>query len=478
MRPVQAFLSDVALNSVVLMLLGVSFWATWRGLSDFVSGQEDTGGLAGGFGFQALILVIVFALTLAMYVALRELFRVRGWGYLLRGPVAAALYALLAMWSVGFGYGFWWSLLAGQAASTRELEQAVTAFEVRAEALSARLSTAQVLMRDAAALSEAKAEQETRLGASCGVASGTGTGPLYRARMETRAQVSALADSVGSEWAVPLAASLAEARQGLRAVLVPVADAGPPGRAALEAAWAQAASTARRLEAEAQSKGTAYAAQLNAKADRLEIPPDPAGGGVAYCHDPDLARALRLAADALSEPAQGALPDWRWSGGQEGVARAVEDLWSRVFSLVSLKPVAPLDGRSLVALVAAIAVDLALLVMAFFQHAQASGGREGVREVKARRSVLIVPDRNPTRQNRPVTVTATAPSTLVPIEPVAVAIREDRSELVASEIAETVASLEALRLRAMNEGAAPFADDLEITIDKLKSTASRLRDTE
>lgn len=376
MRPVRAFLSDVALNTVVLTLLGVSFLATWRGLSDFITAQDSGAGLAGGAGFGALVFAIVFALTLAMYVALREVFRWRNWKLLVPGLVASALYALLALWSVGFGYGFWWSLIAGEAASARELDAAVGAFEDRAQALSARLSAAGTLMRDAARLSQAKAEQEAGAGGSCGVASGVGEGRLYRARMETHAQITTLAHSVRTEWAAPLEARLQAVREALAAANAPGAD-GAGRRERLQAGWDAALAASRTIAAEAASRGSAYAAQLVAKAELLEQPP--LAGQVPYCHDPDLARALRLAAQALSLPPDDAPLTWRWQGGQEGVARAVEQLWGMVWRLpqtLSGKNIQEdralegntLDGRSLIALIAAVAVDFALLVFTFFQH--------------------------------------------------------------------------------------------------------------
>jgi hypothetical protein len=356
-RTFDKFLLDPALNGVVTLLLLISFLATWRGLSDFISVQD---GLASGGGFALLVGLVVLALTLAMYVALREAMRWRNWKALLPGLLAVALYAVLALWSVGFGYGFWWSLVAGEATSARELDAAITRLETDTAQLSARVTAAETVMDDAAALSAEKAAIEAASGGTCGLASGGGEGPLYRARMETNQTVARLFDSVSSQWAEPLRARL----DALGATMGP-ADQGT-GRATLERAFRDAAAEARTIASEAAARGRSYAALLEAKADQLDQAP--VGGKVAYCHDPDLARALRLAAEALVVAEPVAPVKWQYSGGQAGVARSIETLWGSLFAL--RRP--PMDGRSLIALVAAGAVDLALLAFTFFQATAAA----------------------------------------------------------------------------------------------------------
>ena len=364
--------ADPILNVTVLLLLAISGYATWRGLNDFVAVQDETAGLAADLGFAGLIAAIVIALTLAMYVALREMLKARNWKRVIPGVLAFGLYALLAMWSVGFGYGFWWSLVAGEKTSANELHAAITRIEDETARLTAAIGTAEMLMRDAATLSAAKADQEARLGASCGVSSGTGEGPLYRARMETNAQVATLADSIENQWSASVRTEVAALRSELTQAL---STGGTDQKTAMEQAWTTARSSAGRISAEATARGSAYAAQLRAKADQLDDAP--VGGSVAYCYDPDLARALSIAADAIASPVAIELDDWSWSGGKAGVARAIEGLWAAPLSVVGVKlRSSPLDGRSLVALIAAIAVDFALFVFTVFQ-AVAAGERRG-----------------------------------------------------------------------------------------------------
>ena len=356
-RALGKFLLDPALNGVVALLLIVSFTATWRGLSDFISVQD---GMAGGIEFRLIVFLVVLALTLAMYVALREAMRWRNWKRVIPGLLAVALYGLLALWSVGFGYGFWWSLVAGEATSARELETAAAQIRDDAAGLSARLKAAETVMSDAAGLSEEKAAIEAVSGGTCGVPSGGGEGPLFRARMETNQTIASLSGSLRTEWSRPLQQRL----DALSAELT--VTRGLTDRVALQEAFQKYESTARDIAAEAEARGRAYAAQLTAKADQLDQPP--IGSEVPYCHDSDLARALRLAANALSFTETVRPVSWRYSGGQEGVARSIETLWGSVFSL----RLPPLDGRSLIALIASAAVDLALVVFAIFQSVAAA----------------------------------------------------------------------------------------------------------
>ena len=97
------------------MLLVISGYATWIGMSDFIIGVQSGSSpkardIVGGLSVtnEMLIIVVVIALTLLMYLALRETVAIGvkpQWKRLITLP----LYVFLALWSIGFGYGFWWS---------------------------------------------------------------------------------------------------------------------------------------------------------------------------------------------------------------------------------------------------------------------------------------------------------------------------------------------------------------------------------
>lgn len=110
-----------------LMLLVISGYATWSGMADFIigvstspaaaHGREIVGGLSASN--EIFVIAIVVALTLLMWLALRETFgykRSLGERLIMFPP-----YLFLALWSIGFGYGFWWSLIAGEEATRTSL---------------------------------------------------------------------------------------------------------------------------------------------------------------------------------------------------------------------------------------------------------------------------------------------------------------------------------------------------------------------
>ena len=113
---------NALIGFAALLLLLLSGYATWAGMSDFILGVQG-GAIAsqpGGFvGLSVqtewLIILLVVTLTFLMWLALRETFGVkRTWG---ARAITLPLYLFLALWSVGFGYGFWWSLIAGPEAT-------------------------------------------------------------------------------------------------------------------------------------------------------------------------------------------------------------------------------------------------------------------------------------------------------------------------------------------------------------------------
>ncbi len=360
------FGGSLALNVVIFALLAISFLATWRGLRDFIIGQ-DAQALADPLA-EGFVAAIVFVLTAAMFVALRELLRPRRWWNV---PGAFIVYGLLALWSVGFGYGFWWSLIAGASATQAGLSRAVGAIEAQGADLRARIGAGSDLMSAAADLSEAKTRQEIESGGSCGVASSGGEGPLFRARMETRAQIAALARSVETDWLRPTEDRL-RSLDRLATDARSIAASAPDRGARFDRLHRRAVSVARDLSADSAARSPRYATQLRAKAAQLRGQP---GSDPFYCYDPDLATALEAAAQAFSEPYVIDVPPFRFAEGAEGVAVAIERLWTGVSGSISALVTGGqgpalgrvLTGRDIVALIAAMAVDLTLIVFTLLQ---------------------------------------------------------------------------------------------------------------
>lgn|GEM_PF-2537030 len=374
-----------ALGLVTLLLLAASFFATWRGMSDFIASHD----LAVGVASRGLVFLIVMTLSLAMYVALREFvapYYARGWwAAIWKRVLAGALYGVLGLWSIGFGYGFWWSLIAGQSATEAALQKTVSSISQEASDLRARLDAAGSVMASALEISEAKAVLEAEEGGTCGVRSGAGDGPLARARGETQVQIAALAASVETGWKAPLEARLLGLEDSLQTALNEESGSAAGGgagetsrKARFETLGRQSELAAREIGADATARGRVLAAQLRAKADQLSIPPE--GGRVAYCYDRDLAAALYAASDELAQTYIIEPASFEFAEGADGVAHAIETLFERGLGLAGLgvdragQGRASLDasfaGRDLIALLATIGVDFALFVFALLR-----GGR-------------------------------------------------------------------------------------------------------
>jgi hypothetical protein len=94
-----------------MMLLTISAYATWLGMRDFVMGVSDSAPTSGGsIPNDLLVIMVVVALTFLMWLAMRETFGSHR--RLIERFITIPLYVFLALWSIGFGYGFWWSLIA------------------------------------------------------------------------------------------------------------------------------------------------------------------------------------------------------------------------------------------------------------------------------------------------------------------------------------------------------------------------------
>ena len=98
------------------MLPIISGYAMWHGMRDFIVGVSSTtttpeiGGIS--VSNDVLVIAVVVALTFLMWLTLCETF---GAKCRLRARlITFPLYVFLAIWSIGFGYGFWWRLISGE----------------------------------------------------------------------------------------------------------------------------------------------------------------------------------------------------------------------------------------------------------------------------------------------------------------------------------------------------------------------------
>ena len=359
-----------------LMLLVISGYATWSGMHDFIvgvatspanQGRELPGGLS--VTNDMLVIAIVVALTFLMWLALRETF---GAGRSIRDrALTLPLYLFLALWSIGFGYGFWWSLIAGEEATRTSLSGLQQDARDAGNAVAARLDAVRAQLDNVVTWSESQMAREESSGGSCGVPSGAGRGPLYNARASVRDSVASLRDSIKTAWIGPVQADL-------KALQESVAGLSGGTVAERQENFEQKASTVRSkalaIAARSNEFGQSTASEMHALAVTVSIKPGKPGFS---CYDPTLAQRLRQAATQAGQAVSLKLREASFNEGPAGVANAVKNLWANIGSTISSIPSyfssdsrspesvkgTPISGRDMIALLATIGVDLGLFVL-------------------------------------------------------------------------------------------------------------------
>jgi hypothetical protein len=362
-----------------LMLLIISGYATWAGMNDFIVGAASSHkgrDVPGGFNVSHtnLVIMVTIALTFLMWIALRETIgRGRHW---YNRVITGILYVFLVLWSVGFGYGFWWSLIAGEEATRSSLAALQEDARDAGNAISARLDAVKGGLDAVVTWSDGQMEREEKSGGSCGVASGAGRGPLYNARKSVRDGVSSLRDTVNKNWLVPAQADL----DILRKSAADFESANPDERQKkFEAAATTIRSSAKNIATRSNELGASTAAEMRALAAAVSKKPGEPGFA---CNDPTLAQRLTQAAEQASIPTQLQLRDVAYNEGPAGVANAVKNLWQNLGAYTTslaryifgsqttdyTKGGEPITGRDMIALMATIGIDLGLFVLALLDR--------------------------------------------------------------------------------------------------------------
>lgn len=357
------------------MLVVISGYATWHGMHDFIVGassSQQTSGPAGmSVSNSVLVITIVVALTFLMWLCLRESFGAQR--TITERLITFPLYVFLALWSIGFGYGFWWSLIAGEEATRSGMSGLVEDARDAGNAISARLDAVRIQLDNVVTWSEGQMSREENTGGSCGTGSGAGRGPLYNARRSVRDSITTLRDGVVNSWLGPVRTDLEQLQRAALSL-----DAGgtvEERQKRFETAAAEIRGRARSLAARSNELGNSTAGEMRALADTVSIPPGQQGFS---CYDPTLAQRLRQAAQQASQPADLKLRDAQFNEGPAGVANAIKNLWANIGSYMtsllgfiftggqwtgSTSTGNPISGRDLIALLATIGIDLGLLAL-------------------------------------------------------------------------------------------------------------------
>src|SRR5215467_13869660 len=362
-----------------LMLLLISGYATWHGMRDFIvgvstssaarAGQELPGGLSISNDF--LVIAVVIALTFLMWLALRETFGAQR--RVTERLITFPLYLFLAIWSIGFGYGFWWSLIAGEETTRTSLQNLQEDARDAAAAVAARLDAVRGQLDNVVIWSDSQMSREEGTGGSCGTPSGAGRGPLYNARRSVRDSVSSLRDSMTNTWIAPIQTELERLRQSVTGLDGATIE---ERQQRFEAKASEIRGNARNIAARSNELGRATAAQMRALANLVSGQPNQTG---FYCYDPTLAQRLRQAGDQADQAVELNLREAHFNEGPAGVANAIKNLWRNIGTYASSlasyvisgggetgKRTAsgdPVTGRDMIALLATIGVDLGLLAL-------------------------------------------------------------------------------------------------------------------
>ena len=361
------------------MLLILSGYATWHGMRDFIIGVSSTPtsqgqSLPGGMSISndVLVIAVVVALTFLMWLMLRETFGAKR--HLRERLITFPLYVFLAVWSIGFGYGFWWSLISGEEATRTGLAGLQEDARDASAVVAARLDAVRGQLDSVVSWSDGQMAREETSGGSCGTPSGAGRGPLYNARRSVRDSINTLREGMTRSWFEPLQADVEQLKQSAAALGGSTVE---ERQRAFEARASDIRGRARNIAARSNQLGRSTAAEMRSIAGAVAIAPGAAGFS---CYDPTLAERLRQAAAQAEQPAELKLREAVFNEGPAGVANAVKNLWRNIGAYSSSlaayvfsggKQAAghtdsgePITGRDLIALLATIGIDLGLLALA------------------------------------------------------------------------------------------------------------------
>lgn len=371
----------------------LSVLATGLGFADLrAAGTDDTE--LSGIELAFTIATTLFVVS-AMVVALHHL--VAPETRLAARLMSFVFYLIFAVWSVGFGYGFFWKELAGQEFTERQFERAITDLSASVARTSAALELSERVTAEAAALATQRADTEAREGRTCAnkPASTPGEGPLMRSRFAFADRARNLGDEVRTSWVGPVADQRMRLQRQVDAL---VKRAAPPASlpAAERAVLEKLAMASRLPAAERRALFTglhedarAFSATANdlralhaeAFAGRLvqlaaEVGPDPQRPGSpdparasdpGYCWDVVLNEKIMAAAAQLRSVEDVAAPEFTFLEGAKATRAAFFGLISWLAGAVGVHIEGGdgfvFDDKAFLALFASIAVDLGIVFL-------------------------------------------------------------------------------------------------------------------
>lgn len=158
--------------SLLLMLSGL---ATGLGLLALVKANTGEVGMVEGF----VVIVLAIGAVVTMWIALEQAMVSMTW----RARIACWLvYAFFLLWSIAFGFGFYWNRLASMEAAQMQIKGTVGSVANHLTAADGRLQSIRTAIQGVEDTALLRMKQERDGGGTCDTPSGAGGGNLCRAR--------------------------------------------------------------------------------------------------------------------------------------------------------------------------------------------------------------------------------------------------------------------------------------------------------
>ncbi len=381
----------------------LSVTATGLGFADLRAANTDAGHLS------AIELAITGATTLfvvsAMVVALHHVVAgetnwwVRGLSFL--------FYLLFAVWTIGFGYGFFWKELAGQEFTERQFQRVITDLSGSVARTSGALAAAEGATVEAGQLAGQRAQTEAREGRTCAnhPVSTPGEGPLMRSRFTFADRAGKLGEEVRSVWIGPLSErrlrlerqvdALVKRAPPAASVTIGVDERAVLGKLAIASslpsaerralftgvheearAFASAANDLRAIHAGAfAGRLTQLAAEVGPDPQRPGSPDPARAADPGYCWDVVLNEKLNAAAAQLVAVEPVTTPEFDFLEGPKATRAAFFGLVDWLAGLFGIKTKGAadfvFDDKAFLALFASLAVDLGIVFLTLVRDAPA-----------------------------------------------------------------------------------------------------------
>ena len=278
---------------LIVGLTLISGVATFRGMLEIIqanyAGDLDT----------IMVLAIAGAVALLMLMILYVLDTLFTRPRMIMMCVLLGVYVLLEMISIGFGFGFYWKIIAARSFVAQNTELATSDILTDMKVTRSRLENITESISDASAHSAAMARQETETGGTCDANAQPTAGPRQRLRAQDEADMTLAKKQVDSRIA-----SLNAVLNGLEQSVADFRDVFASGDIAQRNAAVQRVSLNVRQAASQVNDFSVdpdialLISQLQERASKTEFVD--ARSGVAFsCPDQTLTRLLQRSINAL-----------------------------------------------------------------------------------------------------------------------------------------------------------------------------------